>query len=212
MKKKVLFLLMLLSFGFNYAYCDDFGVSKINDETYKKYKNVTDDPNLIMAVELLSKTTGSYSKEAILGKNLSQKPMKIEFLNLSSINPLYANFDALGWKEKKRLHIYINEKHKDAPIEALSAILAHEAIHQDEENSLNEETYAWTLEAAVWTQLSEDNPDLEKISHPLVERENVIKKLFIKGNYTSEYIHKFVVSNKGYRNLPERSSGFEELL
>ena len=115
-------------------------------------------------------------------------------------------------KKKNKLNIYINEKHKDAPPEALAALLSHEAIHQDEENSLNEETYAWTLEAAVWTQLTEDNPSLEKISHPLVERENVLKKLFLRGNQTSEYIHKFVVTNKGYQNLPERSKGFEERL
>lgn len=115
-------------------------------------------------------------------------------------------------KRTKKLYIYINKKHQDAPKEALAALLAHEAIHQDELNSLNEETYAWTLEAAVWTQLSEDNPGILKISHPLVERENVIKKLFEKGEYTNTYIRKFVISNKGYQNLPERSPGFEENL
>ncbi len=184
----------------------------LDDELYKKYKKVSDDINIIQAIELLENTTGRYSKEAILGKNLTGKPIKVEFIDLSTINPMYANFDALGWKKKKALTIYLNQKHKDAPIEALAAILSHEAIHQDEQNSLNEETYAWTLEAAVWTQLTEDNPKLEEISHPLVERENVIKKLFIRGDYTSKYIHTFVIGNKGYKNLPERSYGFEELL
>lgn len=187
-------------------------VYAIDDELYKKYKKVSDDSNIIQAIELLENTTGRYSKEAILGKNLTGKPIKVEFIDLSTINPMYANFDALGWKKKKALTIYINQKHKDAPIEALAAILSHEAIHQDEQNSLNEETYAWTLEAAVWTQLTEDDPKLEEISHPLVERENVIKKLFIRGDYTSKYIHTFVIGNKGYKNLPERSYGFEELL
>ncbi len=212
MKKNVLFLLFLMVFSVftNVSFAQD---ETSNDEAlYKKYKNVTDDINIIRAVEMLEGTTGKYSKEAILGKNLSNRPMKIQFMNLATINPIYTNFDALGWKQKKTLNIYINEKHKDAPIEALCAILAHEAIHQDEYNSLNEETYAWTLEAAVWTQLSDDNKELENISHPLVERENVIKKLFKRGDYTSKYIHKFVVTNKGYQNLPETSVGFEELL
>ena len=210
MKKVFLFALSIL-FSCNLS----FGINsniELTEATYKKYKNVTNDDNVIRAVELLENTTGKYSHDAILGKNLTNRPMKIEFLNLSLINPQYTNFDALGWKKKKDLYIYINEKHKDAPIEALSAILAHEAIHQDETNSINEETYAWTMEAAVWTQLTEDNPNLEKISHPLVERENVIKQLFVRGDYTSKYIHKFVISNKGYQNLPERSVGFEELL
>lgn len=183
----------------------------IDDTTIKKYKNVTKDTRVIEAIELLSDTTGKYSKEAILGKNLSGKPMKVEFIDLSTINPQYANFDALGWKKKKNLIIYINQKHKDAPIEALAALLSHEALHQDEYNSINEETYAWTMEAAVWTQLSDDNPELENISHPLVDRESVIKKLFVRGNYTNKYIRNFVIGNKGYKDLPEKSYGFENL-
>lgn len=184
----------------------------LDESLYKKYKDVSNDAGIIQALEIMADTSGKYSQEAIMGKNLTGKPIKVEFINLAKINPMYANFDALGWKKKKNLTIYINEKHKDAPIEALAAILSHEAIHQDEENSLNEETYAWTLEAAVWSQLTEDNPELEAVSHPLVERENVIKKLFLRGDYTSKYIHHFVVGNKGYQNLPERSPGFEELL
>ena len=201
--------LLCCLFGFCLCTYSSFA---FDDDLYKKYKNVSEEANIIKAIELLENTTGKYSKDAILGKNLTGKPIKIEFTDLSTINPIYTNFDALGWKNKKRLTIHINQNHKDAPVEALAALLSHEAIHQDEQNSLNEETYAWTLEAAVWTQLTEDNPELEQISHPLVERENVIKKLFIRGNYTSKYIHNFVIGNKGYKNLPERSNGFEELL
>jgi len=203
------FILLLAIF---FLSANAFALQEVDDKLFKKYKDVTQDYNVIQALEILDKTSGKYSKEAILGKNLTNRPIKVEFLDLSTISPMYMNFDALGWKKKKNLYIYINEKHKDAPVEALSAILAHEAIHQDEYNSLNEETYAWTLEAAVWTQLSDDKPELENVSHPLVERENVIKKLFVRGNYTNKYIHKFVVTNKGYQNLPERSYGFEELL
>ncbi len=202
MKKKLLGSLFLFSFLSS-------NVLALDETLYNKYKKITKDPNLIQAVEKLEYTTGNFSKKAILGNNLTKKPIKIEFKNLANINPLYANFDALGWLEKKQLSIYINEKHKDAPIEALSALLSHEAIHQDDENSINEETYAWTLEGAVWKELTDDNPKLQEISHPLVTRENVIKQLFEKGNCTHEYIYKFVISNQGYKNLPERSTGFE---
>ena len=36
-------------------------------------------------------------------------------------------------------YIYINPKHEAAPPAALAALLAHEALHQDEYNSLSEE-------------------------------------------------------------------------
>ncbi len=210
-KLSILFAMILFSIQGAFAIVEGSKI-EVTSDLVKQYRNVTLSFNVIRALEMLKDTTGSYSRNAILGKNLTNRPMKIEFMDLSTINPIYANFDALGWKKNRDLYIYINAKHKDAPPEALSAILAHEAIHQDEYNSLNEETYAWTLEAAVWTQLTEENPELEKISHPLVERENVIKQLFVRGDYTSKYIHKFVITNQGYQNLPERSIGFEELL
>lgn len=176
----------------------------------KTYKGVTNDEKVMRSLELMKGNLGEFSRNAILGNNLSDRPMKIQFRDLSTLNPAYANFDAVGWKNKKDLYIYINQKHKDAPNQALAALLSHEALHQDDFNSLNEETYAWTLEAAVWTQLSDKYPKECDSFHPLAVRENTLKKLFIKGNYTSKYIRKTVFSNPGYSNLPSRSPGFED--
>ncbi|MCD8024462.1 MAG: hypothetical protein LUE64_02895 [Candidatus Gastranaerophilales bacterium] len=182
----------------------------IDNDTYKLYKKITKDERLIQAVETMKGGLSDYSRNAILGDNLTGKPVKLEFRDLSQLNPAYASFDALGWKQKEQLYIFINIKHQDAPKEALASVLSHEAIHQDELNSLNEETYCWTLEAAVWTNFTEKNPNLENINHPLVDRENTIKRLFIKGNYSDKYIRKSVLSNAGYQSLPSRSPGFED--
>ena len=176
----------------------------------KTYKGVTKDEHVMEALELLKGTVGSFSRNAILGNNLSGKPIEVNFEDLSKFGQNYATYVALGWKKKERLYIYINKRHEDAPAPALAAVLAHEALHQDNFNSLNEETYAWTMEAAVWTQLSEKNPQYNDSTHPLVVRENRLKKLFIKGNYTNKYIKKTVYSNFGYANLPSRSPGFED--
>lgn len=176
----------------------------------RMYKKVTDDEKLIYSVELLLSTPGEFSRNAILGKNLTGKPVKIEFRNLGDMSPKHSSFDALGYKRKDRLYIYINQKHQDAPPSALAALLAHEAIHQDEFNSLNEETYAWTLEAVVWHNLSKKFPEDAKKMHPLVNRENTLNMLLEKGNYTDKYIRKSVYSNPGYSNLNSRSPGFED--
>ena len=42
----------------------------------------------------------------------------------------------LGCKKCKRLYILVNSRHKYAPRGALAALLSHEALHQDEYNSL----------------------------------------------------------------------------
>lgn len=175
------------------------------------YKSASKDEVIYVALDMLKGTNGEFSREAVLGKNLTSKPMKIEFRDLGAIKQDYANFDALGWKRGSRLYIYINQKHSDAPPMALAALLSHEALHQDEYNSLAEETYAWTMEAAVWTELCELHPEFENGLQPLVKRENTLKKLFEKGNYTNKYIKKAVYSNTGYQNLPETSPGFESL-
>lgn len=181
------------------------------DAYAKKYKKVTKDGAIMQAMELMNtENISKYSYKALMGNNLTEKPFKIEFRNLSEINPEYASFDAFGWEKKNRLYIFVNEKHRNAPPEAIAALLTHEAIHQDKFASLNEETYAWTLEAATWMKLSEKNPSVLKNPSPLVERENMLKKLFEKGDYTDKYIKKAVYTNPGYKKLPTRSPGFED--
>lgn len=181
---------------------------KADDLLKKQYSKVSKDPQIYESLEYLKGTIGDFSRVAILGRNLTQKPIKIQFKDLGEINQQYRDFDALGWMQGSKLFIYVNNKHADAPKPALAALLAHEALHQDKWNSLNEETYAWTLEAATWLELSEKYPKECNVNHPLVARENLLKKLFIKGNYTDKMIRKAVYANPGYKNLPESSPGF----
>lgn len=175
------------------------------------YKDVGKDEVFYVALDMLKDTEGMFSRNAILGNNLSGKPVRIEFRNLSEINAEYATFDALGWKKGRKLYIYINTKHKNAPAGAIAALLAHEALHQDEYNSLAEETYAWTMEAFVWNDILKLYPESNQEQYPLVVRENTLKRLLEKGNYTNKYIKKAVLSNSGYKNLPSYSPGFDNL-
>lgn len=182
-------------------------ISKIKGEYSCSAKN----ENIVVALDMLKDTNGEFSRAAILGNNLSKRPIKIEYRDLGSINENYQSYDALGWKRGRTLYIFINKKHENAPSIALAALLAHEALHQDEYNSLAEETYAWTMEAAVWCELLEMNEDFELGFDPLVQRENTLKKLFEKGNYTSKYIRKTILTNESYKDLPQCSPGFEKL-
>lgn len=178
------------------------------DSLADEYKKVSDDQIFHVALDMMKGTNADFSRKAILGYNLTQKPVKIEFKDLSELNQAYASYDAVGWKKKNRLYIYINPKHEYAPPAALAALLAHEALHQDEYNSLSEETYAWTMEANVWCEMLKRYPDSNNLESPLVMRENILKQLLEKGNYTNKYIKKTVYANDGYKNLPLTSPGF----
>lgn len=179
-------------------------IDSISDE----YKNVSDEQIFQVALDMLKGTSGDFSRKAILGYNVTQYPVKVMFKDLSEINEAYSTFDAIGWKKKGKLYIYINPKHEYAPPGAIAALLAHEAIHQDEYNSLSEETYAWTMEAVVWTEILKMFPESNNLESALVTRENILKQLLEKGNHTNKYIKKTVYANEGYKNLPLTSPGF----
>ena len=178
------------------------------DSFSDEYKNVSDEQIFHVALDMLKGTSGDFSRKAILGYNVTQYPVKVMFKDLSEINEAYSTFDAIGWKKKGKLYIYINPKHEYAPPGAIAALLAHEAIHQDEYNSLSEETYAWTMEAVVWTEILKMFPESNNLESALVTRENILKQLLEKGNHTNKYIKKTVYANEGYKNLPLTSPGF----
>ena len=175
----------------------------------EEYKDVSNQQIFHVALDMLKDTSGEFSRKALLGYNVTQMPVKVMFKDLSEINEAYATFDAVGWKKKGHLYVYINPKHEYAPPGALAALLAHEALHQDEYNSLSEETYAWTMEAIVWTEILKRYPDSNNLESALVSRDNVLKQLLEKGNYTNKYIKKTVFANEGYKNLPLTSPGFD---
>ncbi len=179
------------------------------DSISPEYKKVSDEQIFHVALDMLKGTSGEFSRKAILGYNITQYPVKIQFKDLSEIDSAYSTFDAIGWKKKGKLYIFINPKHQYAPPGALAALLAHEALHQDEYNSLSEETYAWTMEATVWTEILRMYPESNDLESSLVTRENILKQLLEKGNYTNKYIRKTVFANNGYKNLPLTSPGFE---
>ena len=175
----------------------------------EEYKDVSNQQIFHVALDMLKDTSGEFSRKALLGYNVTQMPVKIMFKDLSEINEAYASFDAVGWKKRGHLYVYINPKHEYAPPGALAALLAHEALHQDEYNSLSEETYAWTMEAVVWTEILKRYPESNNLESALVTRENVLKQLLEKGNYTNKYIKNTVFANEGYKKLPLTSPGFD---
>ncbi len=219
--RKIYTVLAVMLFTINLCFAKSYQPVPSNVELPKKYtqeyidsispeySKVSDEQIFHVALDMLKGTSGDFSRKAILGYNITQYPVKILFRDLSEIDPAYSTFDAIGWKKKGKLYIFINPKHEYAPPGALAALLAHEALHQDEYNSLSEETYAWTMEAVVWSEIVKQYPESNNLESSLVTRENILKQLLEKGNNTNKYIKKTVYANQGYKNLPLTSPGFE---
>ena len=65
------------------------------------------------------------------------------------------------------------------------------------------------MEAVVWDEMIKRYPMSNDLDSPLVTRENVLRQLLQKGNYTNKYIKKTVYANQGYKELPITSPGFD---
>ena len=56
-------------------------------------------------------------------------------------------------------------------------VLVYYSGHADEKGlRLGEETYAWTLEATVWTEILKKYPESNNLESSLVTRENILKQ------------------------------------
>ena len=58
------------------------------------YKPTGKEEIIYVALDMLKGTNGEFSRNAILGNNLSGRPVKIEFRDLGTINPDYAELGA----------------------------------------------------------------------------------------------------------------------
>jgi hypothetical protein len=165
----------------------------------------TQESAIIQAFRLLEGTSGEHSLDAILDHST-----RVLFRDLRAIDKRLKDFHAVSWtisESSNQYMIFINEKHRTAPPEALAALIAHEAMHSDPHNSLNEEVAGWRREAEVWMEMKRRNPELNKISagnDPLVDRLNRLEMEYNKGNFDQ-----FVRTQPGYVGLSESSPGFE---
>lgn len=172
--------------------------------------SIATDKRILSAVKLLKNTAANASYKRILGNNPTKKPIKIEFKNFASIDKSYAKFDGMGWMEKGKLYIYISDRHTDAPKEALAALISGLAVHVDNDDSINEEIFAWALEGSMWNKFINENPDLAYDSSLLVQRENNIESLYTASPSDVSYIRELIEKNNTYLRFKSASKGYSD--
>lgn len=174
--------------------------------TMTGFLRCTRDDAIMQAFQLMQGSQGEPSLRRIV-----TKPMRVLFKDMKTLHKRLKNYDALSWiSSYGEQVIFINEKHRDAPPEALAAMIAHEAMHDDEFNSLSEETASWRHEAEVWIEMKSRNPELADIppgTHPLVDRLNDIETHHRNGT-----LEAFVHELPGYQGLPEVSPGYGQTI
>lgn len=185
--------------------------AKEKDSDFFSINKISKNPEIVEAIGLMKYSPARESYNIILGQNPTNKVVKVTFKNLSELNSIYTNYDAVGWLRGNQLYIYVNEKHKNAPPEALCALIAGRAINQDRYDSKNEEVYIWTLEAVTWDYFLQKNPTLSNSIAPLVtNKENKLNRLFNKSNKDISCFEKTIRANNSYSKLENESPGFTD--
>ena len=133
------------------------------------------------------------------GQNATGKPIRIMFRNLAIYGA--GNCEAFTTKTKSgSLVIFINEEHKDAPLEAIACLIAHESQHHTMTNTKQEEVRAWLKEVSTWNSFVRRDGTVANSTHPLVKRENKIAKIYSRDNGRNE-IEQVIAQNPAYRGL-----------
>jgi hypothetical protein len=152
-------------------------------------KTFTSDSTILAAMELLEQN-GEHDVFA----NLKKNAVKVKFYTLSMSNVYAANtYDNYG-----RRVILINSTYKNAPIEQIACLIAHESCHVARKATLEEETIATSKEASCWTKLKKSG-----VTYPqtkLTKRLNNLAELhnesIADGN---NYIEDKIASSSFYR-------------
>ncbi len=134
------------------------------------------------------------------GQNATGKPIRIMFRNLA----IYGAGDCEAFTTKTKagsLVIFINEEHKDAPLEAIACLIAHESQHHTMTNTKQEELRAWLKEVSTWNAFVRKDPLVANSTHPLIKRENKIAKLNAKDNGRGGAIEQVIAQNPVYAGL-----------
>jgi hypothetical protein len=125
------------------------------DAAIARYNNSVDAdriPDHNLRAALLS-LVGTFAEQAIAvyldGENLTGEPYTVVAFAETDPEAVIADTEET---DTGRLRTRVKPQFAGEPFQALSAILAHEALHQDNSTGLKEELIATTFEAMVWAE------------------------------------------------------------
>ena len=181
MKKVVLMLFAFLFLGVNQAFA-------------YRATDFSTDAKIVSAIRLLEQA----GEEDVL-RNLQRHAIRVKFDDLTMVafnsNKTFAvsTYNNFGTRV-----ILINSAYKNAPIEQIACLIAHESCHTGNVETLEEETTATQKEAACWTRLksaSKVYPDSK-----LTRRLDKLSGLYLASSNNNNLVEQKIASSSFYRS------------
>ncbi len=160
----------------------------------------TKQPALTAALNKLEAMNNRKVLDVIQGHNSTGKPIKIMFRNMAVMG--YGTCEAVTAKTADgRLVILISSNYKEAPVEAVACLIAHESVHHENTKTYEEEVRAWTTEVQTWVAFTQVNPSLKNSDSKLVKRLNYLSKLYTKDGNQNTSIASLIAHQPAYASL-----------
>ena len=152
----------------------------------------SNDAKIIAAMNLLEQN-GEYQ----VFTNLKKNAIKIKFYDISALGGGSNVYAANTYEPSGRRVIYINSIYKNAPVEQIACLIAHESCHVARKATLAEETVATQKEAACWTKLKNNSTTYPQTK--LTKRLDKLAGLYLASDSNRNYIEEKIASNGFYR-------------
>ena len=183
----VLFSALVLMSVYNVAFAGDFSAN-------------TKQPALVEALNRLEAMHNTKVLNVIKGQNSTNRPIRIMFRDMAVLG--YGTCEAVTAKSADgRLVILISSNYKNAPVEAIACLIAHESVHHENTKTYEEEVRAWNTEVKTWVAFTNVNPSLKQNDSKLVKRLNYLSKLYTKDGNQMTSIANLIASNPAYSSL-----------
>ena len=186
--------LFLIAFIFAVILCTG-NIGHTND-----FAAITKNTEIAAALSALQQVGKGDVISILQGRNATGQPIRVMFRDLTIYGA--SDCEALTTKTNSgKVIIYINHEHKNAPVEAIACLIAHESQHHTMTNTKAEETRAWFKEVSTWNSFVRRDRTVAMSNHPLVKRENYIAKLNARDNGKGDEIRKIIAQHPVYQGL-----------
>ena len=166
----------------------------LNQAFAYRASDFSSDAKIISAINLLEQ-----AGETDVLRNLQRHAIKVSFNDLSTVSynssKTYAvsTYNTYGTRV-----IMINSIYKNAPVEQIACLIAHESCHTKRVADLEEETIATQKEAATWIKLR--NPGKVYPESRLTNRLDKISGLYLASTNGNNLVQQKIASNGFYRS------------
>ena len=165
----------------------------INQAFAYRASDFSSDSKIISAINLLEQ-----SGDTDVLRNLKKNAVRVSFGDLSSYTyNASKTFAVSTYNQYGTRIIVINSIYRNAPVEQIACLVAHESMHVKRIADLEEETIATQKEAATWTRLkvaSKTYPDSR-----LTRRLDKLSGMYLASTNGNNLIQGKIASNGFYR-------------